>query len=83
MEFEPGAAHLKRPPGACRYYCILYAPAVVLRRLPVGSFAVYMAGMGVCGVLDHSGVRLGCVTTTHPLTPVYISYTTPLHRARW
>mmetsp|Transcript_1148 Transcript_1148/g.2090 ORF Transcript_1148/g.2090 Transcript_1148/m.2090 type:complete len:167 (+) Transcript_1148:112-612(+) len=40
------------------YYCILYSPVIALPRLPLGSFLVYMAIMGLCGVLDHCGVRI-------------------------
>jgi sterol desaturase/sphingolipid hydroxylase (fatty acid hydroxylase superfamily) len=38
------------------YYLILYAPPFLFR-LPLLSFFLYMAVMGLCGVLDHSGVR--------------------------
>ena len=38
------------------YYCILYSPAFVVKNLPKESFLLYMAIVGVFGVLDHSGV---------------------------
>ena len=37
---------------------ILYSPAFVVPHSSVLSFALYMAVMGVCGVLDHCGVVL-------------------------
>ena len=40
------------------YFCILFSPAFALPSLPLASFLAYMALMGTCGVLDHSGVRL-------------------------
>lgn len=45
------------PLEAFGYYCLLYAPPFLFPiRLP--SFLLYMAIMGVCGVLDHSGINL-------------------------
>jgi len=43
------------PLEAIGYYCILYSPSVVMR-IHFFSFVVYMIVMGLCGVLDHSGV---------------------------
>ena len=40
-------------------YClILYSPAFCVPNLPVASFLSYMSIMGVCGILDHCGVRI-------------------------
>jgi sterol desaturase/sphingolipid hydroxylase (fatty acid hydroxylase superfamily) len=44
------------PLEAIGYYCILYSPAFVVKNLPKESFLLYMAILGVFGVLDHSGV---------------------------
>lgn len=44
------------PVEAFGYYCILYAPAMLFRQHWL-AFFVYMSWMGICGVLDHSGVR--------------------------
>lgn len=48
------------PLEAFGYYCILYAPPFLLQmqwgRMHIISFVLYMIIMGVCGVLDHSGV---------------------------
>ena len=62
------------PLEACGYFCILYSPAAVDLVAPllqpllgpramlgpchVIAFVAYMALCGVCGVLDHSGVRV-------------------------
>ncbi|CEG00882.1 Fatty acid hydroxylase [Ostreococcus tauri] len=43
------------PMEAFGYYCILYAPGFFFP-LHRASFILYMAVMGVCGVMDHSGV---------------------------
>ncbi len=39
------------------YYTILYSPPFVLGCPPV-PFAIYLAMHGLCGILDHSGVRI-------------------------
>ena len=46
------------PVEAVGYYCILYSPPFVFP-LHVYGFVLYMAIMGVCGILDHSGIKLG------------------------
>jgi hypothetical protein len=49
------------------YYCILYSAPFVIP-MHVHSFALYMALMGLTGVLDHCGVKLsipGIYDTTH------------------
>lgn len=46
-------------PKAFWYYCILYGPAFWAGPMPLESFALYMALMGVCGVLDHRRVCWG------------------------
>jgi sterol desaturase/sphingolipid hydroxylase (fatty acid hydroxylase superfamily) len=51
------------PVEAFLYYCILYAPAFLLPApltMSPASFSVYMLLHGICGVLDHSGVRFDC-----------------------
>ena len=45
------------PLEAAGYYCILYSPAFIFRMHWIG-FAVYMAIMGTCGVLDHCGIQV-------------------------
>ena len=49
------------------YQCILFSPVAVMP-MHVTSFSLYMALLGVCGVLDHSGidfrVRLPILGTT-------------------
>mmetsp|Transcript_38357 Transcript_38357/g.96073 ORF Transcript_38357/g.96073 Transcript_38357/m.96073 type:complete len:293 (-) Transcript_38357:143-1021(-) len=45
------------PLEAAGYYSILYSPPFTLPIHAIG-FGLYMAVMGLCGVLDHSGVRL-------------------------
>jgi sterol desaturase/sphingolipid hydroxylase (fatty acid hydroxylase superfamily) len=61
------------PVEAAGYYCILYSPAFVVGRMPVAAFLMYMAVMGVCGVLDHCGV--------HVDTPVYSTRFHDAHHA--
>lgn len=50
------------PVEAFGYYCILYAPPYLFQlcqgQMHIASFVLYMVIMGVCGVLDHSGVSL-------------------------
>lgn len=45
------------PVEAFGYYCILYSPPF-LYRIHLLAFLAYMVLMGVCGVFDHSGVRI-------------------------
>lgn len=45
------------PLEAFGYYVQLYSPPFLIA-MPLSSFLVYMAVCGVCGVLDHSGVKL-------------------------
>lgn len=45
------------PVEAFGYYCILYSPTVLFP-VNVFSFLAYMVIMGVCGVADHSGIKL-------------------------
>lgn len=44
------------PVEAFGYYCILYSPPFVFRCHYI-SFILYMQIMGICGVLDHSGIK--------------------------
>ena len=48
---------LIHPLEAFGYYLILYSPAFLVPQ-SVLSFLLYMAVMGVCGVLDHCGVDM-------------------------
>jgi sterol desaturase/sphingolipid hydroxylase (fatty acid hydroxylase superfamily) len=45
------------PLEAFGYYCILYSPPFLFRCHYV-AFLLYMVIMGICGVLDHGGIRL-------------------------
>ncbi len=45
------------PAEAFGYFCILFSPAFALPKCHVAAFLAYMALMGTCGVLDHSGIR--------------------------
>lgn len=45
------------PVEAFGYYCILYSPPMVYN-IHGYAFIIYMIIMGICGVLDHSGIRL-------------------------
>ena len=45
------------PLEAFGYYWILYSPALFIS-IPTMSFLIYMMIMGICGVMDHCGVRL-------------------------
>jgi sterol desaturase/sphingolipid hydroxylase (fatty acid hydroxylase superfamily) len=45
------------PVEAVGYYMILYSPPLLLP-IHKWGFALYMAIMGLCGVLDHSGIRV-------------------------
>lgn len=44
------------PLEAFGYYCILYAPPFLFR-CHISAFLGYMVVMGVCGILDHSGIK--------------------------
>jgi sterol desaturase/sphingolipid hydroxylase (fatty acid hydroxylase superfamily) len=45
------------PLEAFLYYCILYAPPFLFHT-PLLSFIGYMIIMGLCGTIDHSGVKM-------------------------
>jgi sterol desaturase/sphingolipid hydroxylase (fatty acid hydroxylase superfamily) len=53
------------PLEAFGYYCILYAPPYLFQcqcnHMHILSFVLYMVIMGICGVLDHSGVSLALI----------------------
>jgi len=53
------------PLEAFGYYCILYAPPYLFQcrcnHMHILSFVLYMIIMGICGVLDHSGVSLALI----------------------
>jgi len=46
------------PTEAFGYYCILFSPVLLVPDLPIMSFFAYMGVMGLCGILDHSGITL-------------------------
>jgi len=52
---EPWDDMYIHPIEAFGYYCILYGPPFYLS-LHYLSFIVYMIIMGICGILDHSGI---------------------------
>lgn len=54
---EPWDDMYIHPLEASGYYCILFG-APFLFRIHFYAFVIYMAIMGFCGVLDHSGVKL-------------------------
>jgi len=66
------------PLEAAGYYAILYSPALVIPRLHVLGFLLYVALLGVAGVVDHSGVRV--VLAAGPLT-LYDSGEHDLHHS--
>ena len=43
------------PLEATIYYCILYSPPFLFQ-IHLYAFVIYMVIMGLCGVLDHSGI---------------------------
>lgn len=65
---EPFDDMFIHPLEAAAYYCILYSPPLLMR-VHVYAFSLYMIILGVCGVLDHSGVkvcsRAECAFTTN------------------
>lgn len=54
---EPWDDMYIHPLEAFGYYCILYSPPFLFPT-HLYAFLAYMAVMGTCGVLDHSGIRL-------------------------
>lgn len=54
---EPFCDMFIHPLEAFGYYCILYSPAILFR-IDYYTLIAYMIIMGVCGVLDHSGIKL-------------------------
>lgn len=54
---EPWDDMYIHPLEAFGYYCILYSPPFIYH-MHCYSFVGYMIVMGICGVLDHSGVRI-------------------------
>ena len=54
---EPFDDFMIHPVEAMGYYCILYAPPFIFPT-SLQSFVLYMIVCGVCGVADHSGVKL-------------------------
>lgn len=54
---EPFDDLMIHPLEAFGYYLQLYAPPFLFA-MPLSSFLLYMSICGVCGVLDHSGVKL-------------------------
>ena len=56
---EPWDDMYIHPLEAFGYYCILYGPPFLF---PIHSYAFvgYMIVMGLCGVFDHSGIKIEC-----------------------
>ena len=54
---EPWDDMYIHPVEAIGYYIILYSPPVVYHMHRI-SFIIYMIIMGICGVLDHSGIKV-------------------------
>lgn len=54
------------PIEAFGYYCILYSPPLLFS-IHVYTFIGYMIVMGLCGVIDHSGVRVEIVNVYNSL----------------
>ena len=63
------------PIEAFGYYCILYSPPFIMP-LHVGGFVFYMSIMGICGVLDHCGIRIS-------LLGLYDSADHSMHHSRF
>lgn len=64
---EPWDDMYIHPLEAFGYYCILYGPPFLFS-IHWWAFAAYMVVMGVCGILDHSGVKVvlpGIYDTAH------------------
>lgn len=53
---EPWDDMYIHPIEAFGYYCILYSPPFIFNTHII-SFLIYMMIMGICGVLDHSGIK--------------------------
>lgn len=54
---EPWDDMYIHPLEAFGYYCILYGPPFLFN-MHIGAFYGYMVIMGLCGVYDHSGIRV-------------------------
>jgi sterol desaturase/sphingolipid hydroxylase (fatty acid hydroxylase superfamily) len=54
---EPYDDMFIHPLEAVGYYCILYSPPFLFP-IHLPAFLLYMVVMGLCGVIDHSGVRI-------------------------
>jgi sterol desaturase/sphingolipid hydroxylase (fatty acid hydroxylase superfamily) len=53
---EPWDDMYIHPLEAALYYCILYAPPFLFR-CHIIAFIAYMIVMGLCGIVDHSGIH--------------------------
>ena len=53
---EPWDDMFIHPIEAFGYYCILYSPPFLFQ-CHIYAFVVYMMIMGICGILDHSGIH--------------------------
>ena len=62
------------PPEAFGYYCILYSPAFVFQT-HYFVFISYMILMGLCGILDHCGLKIS--------VPLYSSVDHDVHHAKF
>jgi len=66
------------------YYCILYSPPFVLSQMHIGAYIIYMIIMGVCGVLDHSGVKFSIALPVGPWKiPIYSTVDHDLHHEKF
>lgn len=54
---EPFDDMLIHPAEAFGYYCIMYCPPLVVD-VHLYTFVAYMVVLGICGVMDHSGVKV-------------------------
>jgi sterol desaturase/sphingolipid hydroxylase (fatty acid hydroxylase superfamily) len=66
------------------YYCILYAPPFVLAQMHIVAYVLYMIIMGICGVLDHSGVKFSISVPLGPWRlPIYNTVDHDLHHEKF
>jgi sterol desaturase/sphingolipid hydroxylase (fatty acid hydroxylase superfamily) len=71
---EPFDDMMIHPLEAFGYYCILYSPPFLFPTT-LNAFVLYMVVCGLCGVFDHSGVRLS-------LAGIYDSHDHDLHHSK-
>lgn len=71
---EPFDDMMIHPVEAAGYYCILYAPPFLFPTT-LQSFVLYMIVCGLCGVADHSGIKLRFLG-------IYDAYDHDLHHSK-